>query len=233
MWWEVFISGFVLGGISSFHCVGMCGPLALSLPIAGYNPGGRVLGLVLYNLGRVTTYSFLGLLFGLIGRQIFIAGFQQVFSITAGVLILAGFVLTIFRRRLAFGPGRFFYTKLQSLVARFLRIRSLAGFYLTGLANGLLPCGMVYLAITGAMATSNAWYGMEFMAAFGLGTIPAMFLLSFAGLMISMKARNFIRQLTPYAFLLMSVLLIMRGLNLGIPFISPYLAGHSEVAPCH
>lgn len=233
MIWEVFISGFILGGISSFHCVGMCGPLALSLPLAGLSHGSRVLGVVLYNLGRTTTYSLLGLLFGLIGRQIFVAGFQQAFSITAGVLILAGFVLTLLRRRLAFGPGRVFYTKLQSLVARFLRIRSLPGFYLTGLANGVLPCGMVYLAITGAMATSNTWYGMEFMAAFGLGTIPAMFLLSFAGLMISLKARTFIRQLTPYAFLLMSVLLIMRGLNLGIPFISPYLAGNSEAVPCH
>lgn len=234
MFWQVFISGFLLGGISSFHCVGMCGPLALSLPLAGYSRMGRVWGVLLYNLGRTTTYSLLGLLFGFLGRQVFIAGFQQVFSIVLGILILVAFILLVLGKKGgAFGPAALFYTKLQSIVARFLRIRSFSGFYLTGLANGLLPCGMVYLAITGALATSNSWYGAEFMAAFGLGTLPALFLLPFAGLMVSLKARMTIRRLTPYAYLLMAVLLIVRGLNLGIPYLSPYFAGSSAVAPCH
>lgn len=233
MIWEIFISGFILGTISSFHCVGMCGPLALSLPLASYSASKKVLGIILYNLGRVSTYSFLGLLFGFLGRQIFIAGFQQMFSITVGVLILCFFLLSKFRKKSGrFSPNQF-YIKVQSLVAGFLRIRNLTGFYLTGLANGLLPCGMVYLAITGAMATSNPWQGMEFMAAFGLGTIPALMLLSFAGFIISIRARSFIRKLTPYAFLLMGVLLIMRGLNLGIPYLSPSFVATSTAASCH
>ena len=234
MIWEIFISGFVLGCISSFHCVGMCGPLALSLPLASYSTSKKVLGIVLYNLGRVTTYSFLGLLFGFLGRQIFIAGFQQMFSIVIGVLILFFFLLSKFKKKASgFGPANRFYIKVQSVVAGLLRIRNLPGFYLTGLANGLLPCGMVYLAITGAMATSNPLQGMEFMAAFGIGTMPALMLLSFAGFIISMQARSFIRKLTPYAFLLMGVLLIMRGLNLGIPYLSPSFVATSAAASCH
>jgi len=234
MIWQIFISGILLGSISSFHCVGMCGPLALSLPMAGYSTSKKVTGMLLYNLGRVTTYSFLGLLFGFLGRQIFIAGFQQTFSIVIGILILGFFLLAKFRKKFSgFGPANQFYIKVQSLVAGFLRIRNLSGFYLTGLANGLLPCGMVYLAITGAMATGNALQGMEFMAAFGFGTIPALLLLSVAGFIISIRARSFIRKLTPYAFLLMGVLLIMRGLNLGIPYLSPYFVATSAVAPCH
>lgn len=234
MFWEVFISGFLLGTVSSFHCVGMCGPLALSLPLAGYTPLKKTYGILLYNLGRIVTYSSIGLLLGFVGRQIMMAGYQQLFSITMGVAILIVFLLTIFRKRVSgFKPADSFYIKLQSLVARFLRLRSLGGFFLTGIANGLLPCGMVYLALTGALATSNAWYGMEFMASFGLGTTPALLVLSFAGLAMSVRSRSFIRKLTPYAFLLMGILLILRGMNLGIPFISPAFSTGSAAVNCH
>ena len=234
MFWEVFISGLLLGTVSSFHCVGMCGPLALSLPLAGYSPVKKAYGVLLYNFGRIVTYSVIGLLLGFFGRQFFVAGYQQLFSIGLGLVIVVIFVLTVFRKRVSgYKPAGAFYIKVQSLVARFLRYRSPGGFFLTGLANGLLPCGMVYLAVTGAMATGNPWYGMEFMAAFGLGTVPALLMLSFAGLVISVRSRNFIRRLTPYAFLLMGVLLILRGMNLGIPFISPAFSEVSAVVDCH
>lgn len=234
MFWQVFISGLILGGISSFHCVGMCGPLALSLPLAGYSPTRKVYGMLLYNFGRVVTYSLFGLLFGFLGRQIFIAGFQQWFSITMGAIILLGFILTISKKRISsFKPANQFYIKVQSLVAGFLRYNSFSGFFLTGIANGLLPCGMVYLAITGAMAASNPWYGMEFMAAYGLGTMPALLMLSLAGMIISVQSRNFIRRLTPYAFLLMGLLLILRGMNLGIPYLSPFFSADPAVVQCH
>jgi uncharacterized protein len=234
MLWQVFISGLILGTISSFHCVGMCGPLALSLPMAQYSTSKKVLGILLYNVGRVTTYSALGIFFGFMGRQIFIAGYQQLFSITIGIVILCFFILSLLRKKISgFKPANQFFLKVQLLVSRSLRIKSPGGFYLTGMANGLLPCGMVYLAITGAMASSNVWYGAAFMAAFGFGTMPALLVLSFAGFMISLQARSFIRKLTPYAFLLMGVLLILRGLNIGIPYLSPSFTAQSAVVQCH
>ncbi len=171
MFWQVFIPGFFLGAISSFHCVGMCGPLAISLPLAQFSPAKKVSGILLYNLGRVVTYSFIGLIFGFLGRQIYIAGFQQFFSITIGVIILSFFILSIFKRKLSvFKPANKYYMTIQSLVVKFMTHQGLSGMFVTGIANGLLPCGMVYLAITGALATSNVLYGMEFMAAFGIGT---------------------------------------------------------------
>jgi sulfite exporter TauE/SafE len=233
MFMQVFISGFILGSISSFHCVGMCGPLALSLPLGGYSPLKKIYGVLLYNIGRVVTYSLLGLLFGFMGRQIFIAGFQQWFSMLIGVFIIACFILGSIRKVSSFRPANQFYIKVQSLVAGFLRYRHLGGFFLTGLANGLLPCGMVYLAITGALAASNSWSGMEFMAAYGLGTMPALLMLSFAGMVISIRSRNLIRKLSPYAFLLMGVLLILRGLNLGISYLSPFFSTNPAAVDCH
>src|SRR4051812_45425840 len=207
MMWQFFISAFILGLISSLHCVGMCGPLALSLPMAGYTTFKKILGILLYNFGRVTTYSILGLFFGFAGRQIFIAGYQQIFSIIIGLFILFFFIVSVINKktkRLKIIDS--LYSRVQLFVSQYLKVGRLYGMYLTGVANGLLPCAMVYLAITGAMAGSNVLYGMEFMAAFGLGTIPAMLVLSVAGIIINIQARRFIRRLTPYAFLLMSVL---------------------------
>jgi sulfite exporter TauE/SafE len=233
MFWQVFIPGFVLGIISSFHCVGMCGPLALSLPMAQFSPREKVLGILLYNIGRVATYSILGIIFGLFGRQIFIAGYQQGFSIAIGAVILFVFLLSLFRKKItSIRIADRVFKGVQSLVVRFLRLQTLGGLFVTGMANGLLPCGMVYLAITGAMATGNLWLGMEFMAAFGLGTMPLLLILTLAGFVIGIRARSFFRRLTPYAFLLMSVLLILRGLNLGIPFLSPSFTAVSTSVPC-
>ncbi len=231
---QVFISGFVLGIISSFHCVGMCGPLALSLPMAHYSNRKKILGILLYNFGRVFTYAGLGIFFGFVGRKIFIAGYQQTFSIVIGAAILFFFILSLLRRKVA--GLKFinnFYNNVQLLVARFLRVNNLGGLFLTGMANGLLPCGMVYLAITGAAAVGNIWLGAGFMAAFGLGTMPALLILSFAGVMISIQTRSFIRKLTPYVFLLMGILLVLRGLNLGIPYLSPSFAANSAAVQCH
>lgn len=234
MFWQVIISGFILGAISSFHCVGMCGPLALSLPISQFSPGKKVLGILLYNFGRVVTYSSLGFFFGFVGRQIFIAGFQQTFSISAGAVIFFLFIMGLLHKKINRVKAiDKFYLKVQLIVARFLRINNPVGFFITGLANGLLPCGMVYLAITGATAANNIWYGTGFMAAFGFGTAPALLVLSFAGFVISTEARHFILKLTPYAFFIISVLLILRGLNLGIPYLSPSFAANSAVVGCH
>jgi len=192
------------------------------------------MGILLYNLGRVFTYAALGILFGFVGRQIFIAGYQQIFSITIGAVLLFIFLMIVFRKKMSgLNWVNSCHKYVQLLVARFLRVNSLKGLFLTGMANGLLPCGMVYLAITGAAAAGSIWLGASFLAVFGFGTMPALLILSFAGFIISIKARNLIRKLTPYAFLLMAMLLILRGLNLGIPYLSPSFAANSVAVPCH
>jgi sulfite exporter TauE/SafE len=124
--------------------------------------------------------------------------------------------------------------KLQQFIARYMQQKKLYGMFVLGAANGLLPCGMVYLAVTGALASGSVWGGVAFMAVFGLGTFPAMFALSYFGSMISLSARNTMKKAVPYVMLLMSVLLILRGLNLNIPYVSPYLQASTQQAiPCH
>ncbi len=239
------IAGFLLGAVSSFHCVGMCGPIAISLPVYYLPPAKKVAGLLLYHSGRILVYSLLGLLFGFVGRQFFLGGLQQGFSIFLGSLLLIFFLGSLLHsQKLRFRqldrltlPLQQYIGKnlpLQQYIGKNLQKKTLSSMLLLGAANGLLPCGMVYFAITGALASGSISDGVMFMAAFGLGTFPAMFAISYFGSRISLSARNTMKKAVPFVMLLMGVLLILRGLNLNIPYISPYLSSQSkDIIPCH
>lgn len=229
MSFQLIISGLVLGTVSSFHCVGMCGPIALSLPIQYLAPEQKSVGIFLYNTGRITIYSLLGLLFGFVGRSVYLAGFQKGFSVVLGSLLLMIVLQTILNKKSLSDQWLQKPThQLQKVIMRFLEQKKLYGLFIIGIANGLLPCGMVYLAITGAMAAGNGPDGLVFMASFGLGTFPAMFALSYFGSMISLQTRNKMKKAVPIVMLTMGILLILRGLSLNIPYISPVLPGHIE-----
>src|SRR4051794_32491547 len=182
---QLFISALVLGGLSSFHCVGMCGVFAFSIPTQHMANAKKVLAILLYNFGRITTYTAFGVIFGLLGRQISLAGFQQWFSIIAGIIILMIVIQSFLKRPVFHLPG---YQKvsllISKLITRFIGKPSLGSIYLLGSANGLLPCSLVYIAITGALAAGTISSAAGFMAAYGLGTLPAMFLLSYFRFMI-------------------------------------------------
>jgi sulfite exporter TauE/SafE len=232
---QLLITGFLLGTVSSFHCVGMCGPIALALPVHFLPPQQKTAGIFLYNTGRVFIYALLGLVFGFLGRQVYLGGLQQGLSITLGAVLLVFFFQALLRKsiiRIKWADA--LTRKLQQFIARYMQQKKLYGMFVLGAANGLLPCGMVYLAVTGALASGSVWGGVAFMAVFGLGTFPAMFALSYFGSMISLSARNTMKKAVPYVMLLMSVLLILRGLNLNIPYVSPYLQASTQQAiPCH
>jgi sulfite exporter TauE/SafE len=227
MTWQLIISGFALGMVSSFHCVGMCGPIALSLPVYYLPAHKKLIGILFYHSGRILIYAILGLFFGYVGRQFYLAGLQQYFSIALGCIILLILLQTTFGKKwIHLKLFDQFQEKLQNIIAIYIQKKQLSGMLILGMANGLLPCGMVYLAITGAMAAGNLIGGVAFMAFFGLGTFPAMFLLTYFGSFISLKVRNNMRKAIPYFVATMAILLILRGLNLNIPMISP-LMNHS------
>ncbi len=235
MYWQVILSGLILGFISSFHCVGMCGPIAFSLPIHYLPRSKKLFGILFYNIGRVVTYSLLGLLFGYIGHQIFLQGFQQWFSIILGIIILVILLQSIISKKIL--HLNFFdkiNIQLQQFIGKYIQQKQLYGMFLIGIANGLLPCGMVYFAIAGALATGSIIGGVVFMASYGLGTMPFMVMLSYFGFMISISLRNTMKKIVPYFVAVMAVLLILRGMNLGIPYISPYFDNTSDKAIiCH
>ena len=185
----VFIAAFTMGLLGSFHCVGMCGPLALSLPVNNGNTWSKFTGAVLYNAGRICTYSLFGVLFGAIGRSVAFFGYQQWLSVSLGVLIIlfkGGHFLLTFLEKLRAALGRLFFKKNS------------ASLFAIGLLNGLLPCGLVYMAAAGAVASGSMTSSISFMAFFGLGTLPMMWSMVFFGNYVSAGFRQQIRKAYPY-----------------------------------
>ncbi len=231
LWW----TGIFVGLAGSLHCVGMCGPIALALP-GKFNTGwSHLLGRLLYNGGRVITYATLGTIAGIIGQGAAWAGWQQGLSISMGVLLLVVTLVNTFRGKSNLSwplLDRALY-KLKGLLSKSLRKQEKPSLFVIGLLNGLLPCGFVYLGLAGAMSMSSPLEAAGYMAAFGLGTFPLMLAFSLFGGFIRERLKGNMRPwLTGFA-VVFSLLLIVRGLNLGIPYISPQVTPTGQVAECH
>ncbi len=225
--------GLLLGLLGSLHCVGMCGPLAMALPDPGISTARFVLGRLLYNLGRAVTYALMGLIFGLIGYGLYFVGIQQIVSITIGALILLSAIPA-----LAVITSRWqqpIATRLKRILSPLFQKTAASGFFLIGLLNGLLPCGFVYMGIAGAILAGSALHGALFMFLFGLGTFPLMMVMSVSKRFLTPKFRFHITRIMPYVAFVVGTLLILRGLNLGIPYVSPDLTEHAGHLPgcCH
>ena len=222
------IAPFLLGLAGSLHCALMCGPLLLALPAAGTSPSARALGRTVYHLGRIGVYGLLGALFGLAGSALALAGLQRWISLGAGAAILIGLLLSC---RLAVGlPVTQAVVRLKSAFARVLKWRGLSASFLLGALNGLLPCGLVYVACAGAAANGGVGGGLRYMAAFGLGTVPMLLAVSLAGQSVRWP-RLRLRGVAPLLAVLAGVLLILRGMSLGIPYLSPDLSGGQVRCP--
>ncbi|HOB32801.1 MAG TPA: sulfite exporter TauE/SafE family protein [Verrucomicrobiota bacterium] len=217
-------TAFLLGLVGSLHCAGMCGPLALALPSPG-SGGAHVLGRVAYNLGRVATYGLIGVVFGLFGRALLLAGLQRWLSIALGVALLGGLLTS---RHLAWWrPVTSIVQRLKSAMSALLRRRSLSSLALLGLLNGLLPCGLVYVAAAAAATTGGPGAAAVYMTAFGAGTIPLMLGIGLSGKVIPPAVRLKLARAMPATVFVLGVLLIVRGLSLGIPYLSPDLTAAS------
>jgi sulfite exporter TauE/SafE len=223
-------SALLLGLAGSLHCAGMCGPLALALPAGAGSIPGFAAGRVAYNLGRIVTYCLLGFVFGLVGRTLFLAGVQRWVSVGLGLGLLAGLASS---RRVALSrPVVLLVGQLKSRMSVRLRQQSLVSLGILGLFNGFLPCGFVYVACAGATATGGLLAGTQYMAAFGLGTIPMMLGISLSGRVVPLWLRLQLRKVVPISVLLVATLLILRGLSLGIPYLSPDLSA-GDPSCCH
>ena len=212
-------TAFTIGLLGSLHCVGMCGPIALSLPYQGSRRWHAAVNVLLYNLGRVATYCLLGLLIGLVGRGFFLAGFQSYVSIGLGALLLA---IALFSINVESSLLRIpFVQRLNSWVkqqlGRLLRQRGPGRLFLIGLLNGLLPFGLVYMAIAGALAAGRIFDSALYMALFGIGTIPLMLATALAGQFIQLQWRARLRKLIPVFLVGFALLFILRGLNFDVP----------------
>lgn len=229
-------TALILGLASSLHCVGMCGPIAFMLPLDRNDPARKARQLLSYHLGRALSYGLLGLVFGLVGRALYLAGIQQKLSIVLGVLMILMTVIPEKKWASAIsGPGFRMVSSIKSGLGKRLHNQRLESLFILGMLNGILPCGMVYAALFGAISMQHPGFGALYMVVFGLGTLPLMAGVSYYSAFIASAIRSKIIALVPVAMVCMGALFILRGMDLGIPFVSPEQVGLIvKAAPdCH
>jgi len=217
------LPAFLLGLVSSLHCIAMCGPIAMMLPVSRHDPEKKALQIMTYHFGRLSAYAIIGCLFGVLGRGFYLAGIQQHLSIVAGVLMILTALVpeNVFARYNFSKPVYKLISNAKSALGNQLRNQSFSSLFTIGLFNGFLPCAMVYAALFGAMATQDIFSGAAFMACFGLGTIPLMSSVVYINSWVTLPIRNKIQKAIPYAIACLGILFILRGLSLGIHHISP------------
>jgi sulfite exporter TauE/SafE len=226
---ELLWTAILLGFVGSLHCAVMCGPLILAVSNVGRAGLSLTASRLTYNAGRIATYCLIGLVFGAVGKTFAFAGIQRWVSVLAGAAILLGLLLST---RVALKtPAMRLVVKLKSAFAGLLQHRSLGSQFLLGALNGLLPCGLVYIAAAGAATTLNPLGGALHMAAFGMGTLPMMVGLGVASGRLRPLSVRF-QKLIPISVIVVAALLLLRGMALGIPYVSPPLNEHASLT-CH
>lgn len=222
---------FFIGLLGSVHCIGMCGPLAFAVPIRNNSWWLIVSDKTLYNIGRIITYSFLGLIVGFIGKQFWLLGMQQGVSLGSGLLIIMAGFSRLFKVRM---KDNAILSKVLAPVNRLLNyaLQHRAGHLVIGLLNGFLPCGFVYLALVGAINTSSPLASAQFMFWFGAGTFPLMLIATVSSGFIRPVLRRRINRAMPYLMVCLGFWFILRGLNMNIPYLSPPKQT-SGVSVCH
>lgn len=228
------VTAAVLGLAGSAHCVGMCGPIALAVPL-GHARAAHWRGTVLLNAGRLLTYGFIGAVFGTFGSGLRLAGLQQVVTITAGTILLLSVILPgALRRWLPASRFTQWLGSTRALLARNLRRTSSGAMFFTGMLNGMLPCGLVYAAALGAATMATPMEGVAYMLLFGLGTWPALFAVRLGGAAVTGRTRSLLRKAAPALTVAVALLMILRGADLGVPYLSPDLPRvGTQVQGCH
>lgn len=231
----IYWTAFAMGVFSSLHCIGMCGPIALATPVINHSFYTQLLSRILYNSGRMVSYMIIGTIAGTVGYIFVLGGLQQWISIIAGLLILLWVILP------RTNPENWKLIQnlrivklLRNMIGKLLKRKKYSTIFLIGVLNGFIPCGMVYMALVGAMATSNVYSGSLFMLFFALGTWPFMLILTSAWELINQNFKSKSKKIIPYMVGLVGILLIVRGVGLGIPYLSPSLkSSPTEITSCN
>ncbi len=209
-------SALVLGFMGSIHCLAMCGPLVMTLNAKRRQSNSDKFQ---YNMGRIFTYSLLGMLAGIFGSGIQWAVGQQFLSVITGVLLLLAVLVgwVGHQNNISWLSGTFARIKMR--LAKMLNGNRTSMWWF-GVYNGLLPCGLTYVALAASVATGSIWESILYMAFFGLGTSPMMLAIVSGFQRINRKWISGNKLVNGFTCLL-AILLIVRGLGLGVPYLSP------------
>jgi sulfite exporter TauE/SafE len=201
----------------------MCGPIAMMLPVDRNNQAKKVSQIITYHIGRLSAYAMIGLVFGLLGKGLFLAGIQQKLSIFIGVAMIVIILIPekVFSKYNFSKPVFQLISKIKTTLGRQFKNKTYKSLFTIGLLNGFLPCGMVYVALFGAIAMQSESLGVLYMILFGLGTVPMMSSVVYLNSFLTIPMRNKIQKIIPFVAVIIGILFIFRGLGLGIPYISP------------
>ena len=217
------LGAFLLGLFSSLHCVGMCGPIVMMLPLNHKSKTQKYVQLALYHVGKLLSYGILGLVFGLFGKGLFLAGVQQNLSIILGIAMIV-FTLVPEKKLAQFNLSKPIYKliqKLKSTLGQQFHKKSNTSLFLIGTLNGFLPCALVYIALFGATTAQNVTQSVAYMASYGLGTIPLLTLVALGAHQLKSLTKTKFSYLIPIFSITLGLLFIVRGLGLAIPYVSP------------
>jgi sulfite exporter TauE/SafE len=224
---------FVMGLAGSLHCAGMCGPIIWVMPFSFMQGVRKWVGIFLYHFGRISIYALLAIVLHSF-RGLFQPQIQQYISIVLGSLLLTiGLLSFIPSSKIKITLP---WTELvKQQLSKFIARPSVGVLFLTGMLNGLLPCGLVYMALAASMAGTDVLHAASLMYAFGLGTMPMLI-----GLTVLRGRMGFLhyhaKKWVPVIVFVFGGLFVIRGLNLGIPYLSPKLEvtqGEVKATCCH
>lgn len=218
---NLFSLAFLMGFFGSLHCAVMCGPIMLGMPFQKKSFIQSSFQLLLYQFGRVFVYTILGIIVGVLGNSIKIFSNQKTLSIIIGIVLILFTILQLsgFYRHQVSGLQNKILSPISKLMSKIFRFK-LWGLF-AGMLNGLIPCGMVYLALATSLNIGEVKSGGIFMFLFGLGTTPLMMMISMGGIYLKKYIRFNTTKWLPWFMLFLGIILILRSADLGIPFISP------------
>jgi len=217
------LSALILGLMGSLHCVGMCGPIAFMLPVDRSNNYKKFGQIFIYHFGRLLSYGLIGLVFGMLGKGLYVFGMQQKLSIGIGIIMILAVLIPYktFNKYNLSKPIYKIISKFKNRLGKELKKKSPDTFLTIGFLNGFLPCGLVYMALFGAIAMGNAAQGSLYMILFGLGTVPLMTSAIYFTGFLKGSMRRQIQRFIPVFVVAIGILFILRGMGLGIPYLSP------------
>lgn len=228
-------TAFSIGLLGSIHCIGMCGPIALALPYQGMSRFQAVRGVLAYNLGRIITYGLLGSVIGILGKGLWLAGVQTQLSLIIGIslVLIALFSISVETQLLRIPAVRRFNQWITLQLGKRMGQQGARASLAIGLLNGFIPCGLVYMAVAGAVASGSVFSGSLYMVLFGLGTIPLMAFTALAGQAVNLSWRQRLRKLAPVLMLVIAALFIIRGLQFQVPSDLRFWEEWQNMPMCH
>ncbi len=221
-----------MGLTGSLHCVGMCGPIMMFLPFHHFTGTRRVFAIGLYHFTRISVYACMAVVIFSF-RDAFNPRVQQYVSVGLGcILLIAGLASFFsFSRKLKIQLPWTEFVKKE--LSHFMGNPALSSIAISGMLNGLLPCGLVYMALSATLVLKAPFQAVFFMYCFGIGTLPALISIIIFKSRIAFFKNGYYKKFTPIIVFSFGCVFLLRGLNLGIPYLSPKVeVSHGQVHSC-